>query len=112
MADSLSELRIDEDGFVTAIVYRILRENQTTIQHVCNQYGVVVADLVTGVLKIAAFSNIRILKTSVLGMRRNQLEGVPNVDHAVRRRSYSVDQTSRTRLSHQGRSYRYLRTST
>ena len=63
MADSLSELWIDEYGFVTAIEYRILRENQTTIQHVCNQYGVVMADLVTGVLKIAAFSNIRILKT-------------------------------------------------
>ena len=63
MANSLSELRIDENGFVTAIVYRALRENQTTIQHVCNQYGVVVADRVTGVLKRAAFSNIRMLTT-------------------------------------------------
>ena len=63
MADSLSELRIDENGFVTAIVYRALRENQTTIQHVCNHYGVVVANLVTGVLKMAAFSKLSILTT-------------------------------------------------
>ena len=61
--ESLYELRIEEDGFVTAIVYRALRENQTTIQHVCNQYVKVGSDLVTGVLRIASFSNIRVFTT-------------------------------------------------
>ncbi|MEM7365933.1 MAG: bifunctional (p)ppGpp synthetase/guanosine-3',5'-bis(diphosphate) 3'-pyrophosphohydrolase [Pseudomonadota bacterium] len=74
MADILSELRIDEDGLVAAIVYRAVRENQITIGHVRNQYGVVVADLVTGVLKMAAISDVRTGTTEVLGTRLDQLE--------------------------------------
>lgn len=74
MADILSELRIDEDGLVAAIVYRAVRENQITIDHVHNQYGTEVADLVSGVLRMAEIGEVRTETTRVLGIRLDQLE--------------------------------------
>ncbi len=37
MADILSDLRVDEDGLVAAIIYRAVRENQITLNHVRKQ---------------------------------------------------------------------------
>ena len=75
MADILSDLRVDEDGIVAAIIYRAVRENQITLNHVRKQFGDDVANLVEGVLKMAAISNIEFgIRKPVLGEKTDQLE--------------------------------------
>jgi GTP pyrophosphokinase len=74
MAVILMDLRIDEDGIVAAIIYRAVRENQITLNHVKKQFGASVAALVEGVLKMAAISNIQFSKSEVLGEQKDQLE--------------------------------------
>jgi GTP pyrophosphokinase len=74
MADILTELHVDEDGIVAAIVYRAVRENQITLNHVRNMFGNEVADLVEGVLRMAAISDIQFKHKSVLGKQSDQLE--------------------------------------
>ncbi|XOV90023.1 MAG: RelA/SpoT family protein [Pseudomonadota bacterium] len=75
MADILGELHMDEDGLVAAIIYRAVRENQITLNHVKKQFGVEVAGLVHGVLRMAAISNIQLgQQTPVLGESKDQLE--------------------------------------
>jgi len=75
MADILSELQVDEDGLIAAVIYRAVRENQITAKHVRNQFGDAVADLVEGVLKMVAISNIRIGKAEVvLGKNTDQID--------------------------------------
>ena len=75
MADILSELQVDEDGLIAAVIYRAVRENQITANHVRKQFGDAVADLVEGVLKMAAISNIRIGKAEVvLGKNTDQID--------------------------------------
>lgn len=75
MADILTDLHMDEDGVVAAIIYRAVRENQITINHVRKQFGDEVAELVSGVLKMAAISNVQLASNErVLGERKDQLE--------------------------------------
>jgi GTP pyrophosphokinase len=75
MADILTELHMDEDGIVAAIIYRAVRENQITLKHVRNQFGDGVADLVHGVLRMAAISDIQLGSDKpVFGERKDQLE--------------------------------------
>ncbi len=75
MADILAELRVDEDGMVAAIIYRAVRENQITLNHVRKQFGSEVGDLVEGVLKMAAISNVQFgNRKPILGEKSDQLE--------------------------------------
>ncbi len=75
MADILSELHMDEDGLVAALIYRAVRENQITLNHVRKTFGKNVGDLVQGVLRMAAISNVELNSNqSVLGERSDQLE--------------------------------------
>ena len=75
MADILAELQVDEDGLIAAIIYRAVRENQITAKHVRKQFGNAVADLVEGVLKMVAISNIQIGKSEVvLGKDTDQID--------------------------------------
>ncbi len=74
MADILSELRMDEEGIVAAIIYRAVRENQITLNHVRKQFGKSVADLVEGVMRMAAISNVRRSDAPVFGEQKDQLE--------------------------------------
>jgi GTP pyrophosphokinase len=75
MTDILSELKVDEDGLVAAIIYRAVRENQITLNHVRKQFGEEVAGLVEGVLKMAAISNIQFgTRKLILGEKSDQLE--------------------------------------
>lgn len=75
MADILTELHMDEDGIVAAIIYRAVRENQITLNHVRKQFGHEVATLVQGVLRMAAISNVQLSSgTPVLGENKDQLE--------------------------------------
>jgi GTP pyrophosphokinase len=75
MVDILVELRVDEDGLLAAIIYRAVRENQITLNHVKKQFGKAVSDLVEGVLKMAAISNIQFgNRKPILGEKSDQLE--------------------------------------
>ncbi|MDA0977514.1 MAG: HD domain-containing protein, partial [Proteobacteria bacterium] len=75
MAEILNELRVDEDCLVAAIIYRAVRENQLTLNHVRKQYGEEVARLVEGVLKMAAISDIQFgLHKKVFGERKDQFD--------------------------------------
>jgi len=75
MADILLELKVDEDGLIAAIVYRAVRENQITLNHVRKQFGNKVAELVEGVLRMAAISNMQLSRdTPILGEKSDQLE--------------------------------------
>jgi GTP pyrophosphokinase len=75
MAEILNELHVDEEGLVAAIIYRAVRENQLTLNHVRKQFGDDVARLVEGVLKMAAISDIQFgTRKKVLGERKDQLD--------------------------------------
>ena len=75
MAEILNELYVDEDGLVAAIIYRAVRENQLTLNHVKKQFGTDVARLVEGALKMAAISDIQFGSTKKLfGERQDQME--------------------------------------
>ncbi len=75
MADILNGLRVDEDGIIAGIIYRAVRENQITLNHVRKQFGDGVGDLVEGVLKMAAISNIQFgNRKLILGEKTDQLE--------------------------------------
>lgn len=75
MAEILNELRVDEDCLVAAIVYRAVRENQLTLNHIRKQFGEEVAHIVEGVLKMAAISDIQFgTHKKVLGERKDQFD--------------------------------------
>lgn len=75
IADILSGLNVNEDGLKAGIIYRAVRENQITLNHVRNQCGDQVAHLVEGVLRMAAISGIKFGdRKPVLGERKDQLE--------------------------------------
>ena len=75
MADILLPMNVDEPSLVAAVIYRAVRENQITLNHVRNQFGAEVAGLVEGVLKMAAISNIHIRHDEVvLGQTSDQID--------------------------------------
>lgn len=75
MADILLPLKVDEASLVAAVIYRSVRENQITLNHVRNQFGAEVASLVEGVLKMVAISNIHIRHDEVvLGQTSDQID--------------------------------------
>jgi GTP pyrophosphokinase len=75
MADILLPMNVDEPSLVAAVIYRAVRENQITLNHVRNQFGAEIASLVEGVLKMAAISNIHIRHDEVvLGQTSDQID--------------------------------------
>jgi len=75
MVDILLPMNADEPSLVAAVIYRAVRENQITLNHVKNQFGAEVAGLVEGVLKMAAISNIHIRHDEVvLGQTSDQID--------------------------------------
>ena len=75
MADILLPLKVDEASLVAAVIYRSVRENQITLNHVRNQFGAEVASLVEGVLRMVAISNIHIRHDEVvLGQTSDQID--------------------------------------
>jgi len=75
IADILNELYMDEDGLVAGLIYRAVRENQITLNHVKKTFGENVANLVEGVLRMAAISQIEFGSDQpVLGEQTDQLE--------------------------------------
>lgn len=63
MAEILTDLQLDQDALVAAILYRAVRENKITLHDVQAQFGDTVGKLVKGVLRMAA-----------IGYQRNENE--------------------------------------
>ncbi len=78
MADILSDLQLDQDAIVAAIVYRSVRENKLSLNEVTSSFGETVTTLVNGVLRMAAIRSLRNdTNTDVFGKEADeQLENV------------------------------------
>lgn len=59
MADILADLQLDQDAIIAATVYRSVRENKLSITEVAALFGENVANLVNGVLRMAAIRTLR-----------------------------------------------------
>ncbi len=78
MATILAELNLDQDSIVAAILYRDVREGKTTLEQVSKKFGDNIANLIDGVLKMAAISELKnvAIEGSVLGQHTDQLENL------------------------------------
>ena len=56
MADILSDLSLDDDSLVAAVLYRSVREAKITLDYVRRDFGATVAKLIDGVSRMAAIS--------------------------------------------------------
>ena len=70
MADILLPLNVDEASLVAAVIYRSVRENQITLNHVRNQFGAEVAGLVEGVLKMVAIATFTFATMRLFWVKR------------------------------------------
>ena len=59
MAEILAELQLDAPTLVAAVLYRAVREGQTTLDRIQDQFGEEVSKLIDGVLRMAAISTLR-----------------------------------------------------
>jgi GTP pyrophosphokinase len=70
MADILAELQLDQEALIAAVVYRGVRERKIALSDIKERYGDIVESLVSGVLGMAAISQLRNdSEESVLGQR-------------------------------------------
>lgn len=77
MAQILTELRLDQETLVAAVLYRAVREERMTLGEVEAQFGARVSVLIEGVTRMAAISTLhRPLKGNVLGQNQGQLDNV------------------------------------
>ncbi|HEY6527765.1 MAG TPA: GTP diphosphokinase [Cellvibrionaceae bacterium] len=58
MAEILAGLQLDKDSLVAAILYRSVRENKCTLAQIEKAFGATVANLIDGVRRMAAISNL------------------------------------------------------
>ena len=77
MAEILAGLHMDTDCLKAAVIYRSVREGQTTLAEVGKVAGEGIANLIDGVLQMAAISAVMNAdKRMVLGQSSNQLENL------------------------------------
>ncbi|MCX4025487.1 GTP diphosphokinase [Endozoicomonas sp. SM1973] len=77
MAQILSELNLDQESLIAAILYRGVREHKLPIKKVKEQFGGRVAKLIEGVLGMAAISSLQMHnRNRVLGQEHGQLDKV------------------------------------
>lgn len=76
MATILSELHLDETALIAAVIYRAVREQHVHLDVVRKKLGQDVAQLVEGVLRMAAISAYRGGGESVLGQQQKQAENI------------------------------------
>ena len=77
MAAILAELKLDTPSFISAILYRAVRENKLSLEVVEIHFGSEVAGLISGVLGMAVISTVHNpTKGQVLGQQQDQLEKV------------------------------------
>ncbi|MFT7110355.1 MAG: GTP pyrophosphokinase [Psychrobacter glaciei] len=75
MTQVLAELHMDEASLVAAIIYRPVREGRLSLTQVERQFGEEIANLIDGVLKMAAITQVQTAsKQKVLGQSEAQVE--------------------------------------
>lgn len=74
MAEILSDLKLDQDTLVAAIIYRAAREGKISVEAIEKQLGPKVANLVMGVLRMAAISAVRTEESRVFGQNTGQAD--------------------------------------
>ena len=73
----LAELHVGSDCLVAGILYRAVREARVSREEVESGFGTQVADLVDGVLRMAAISDLRVQReTPVLGQADGQKDNI------------------------------------
>ncbi|BCE01465.1 GTP diphosphokinase [Marinicellulosiphila megalodicopiae] len=77
MAMILSDLHLDEESLIAAILYRCVRENTLAISTVKDQFGSKVASLIKGVLQMAMIhTKFRSTRAKLLGQDDTQGEAI------------------------------------
>ncbi|MDA8965325.1 GTP diphosphokinase [Pseudomonadales bacterium] len=76
MAAILSELQLDEESLIAAVVYPVVASNQVKQSEIATQLGQEVADLIAGVLRMAAISELHSDRQPVLGQRGAQVDNI------------------------------------
>ena len=77
MAVILASLKVNEETLVAAILYRCVRENKLPLETVGKAFGATVKQLISGVLQMAAISNLQSpTRDNVLGQTDGQLTNV------------------------------------
>lgn len=77
MAEILADLQLDQDTLVAAIIYRAVREERVSIERVRTEISETVANLIEGVLKMAAIGTL-VSPTNkiVLGQQQSQMDNI------------------------------------
>ena len=76
MAEILADLGLDQDAIVAAVLYRTVREEELALDTVKDQFGPKIANLIHGVMRMAAISQQKSTKVSVFGQNETQGEAV------------------------------------
>ncbi|MDO8909050.1 MAG: bifunctional (p)ppGpp synthetase/guanosine-3',5'-bis(diphosphate) 3'-pyrophosphohydrolase [Pseudohongiella sp.] len=76
MAEILAQLHLDTEAIIVAVLYRPVRESRLPLEQVHNEFGVNIARLLEGVLRMAAINETDTSKTHVLGQSQDQMENV------------------------------------
>lgn len=76
MAEILTDLHLDQDGLVAAILYRAVRESKLPLAAVEKEFGKSIAKLIEGVLRMAAISRVKTERGPVLGQIEDQSDTV------------------------------------
>lgn len=76
MVSILNELHLDEESIIAAMIYRAVREERIDLNWVKKELGENVAQLITGVLRMAAISKLNSDSYDVLGQNQDQIENV------------------------------------
>jgi len=77
MVQILTELHLDQESLVAAMLYRAVREERITLAEIEQAFGAGVARLIDGVQQMALISTIHHpLKGSVLGQNQGQIDNV------------------------------------
>lgn len=76
MAEILTELHLDQETIVAAILYRCVREDKLSIEAVKASFGLVIAKLIDGVLRMAAMSRVIPGDNPVLGQAEAQKDNI------------------------------------
>ncbi|EAR10340.1 GTP diphosphokinase [Reinekea blandensis] len=76
MVEILADLGLDQDALVAAVLYRTVREEELALETVRDQFGPKIANLIQGVMRMAAISNRKSTRDSVFGQNETQGEAV------------------------------------
>lgn len=76
MADILAELNLDQDSLIAAVLYRAVREGKIELKRVEKDFGQDIAQLIEGVLRMAAISSLINPDHRSVGSEEQQLENI------------------------------------